>query len=98
MKTKQGIMLQMNVPEFFADPAFVEWLNGRPAPLATWHQGGVPHEFSDTFVLVDPSLNGEGSDLDMPEHIWDQIVEECRRHIIPNRDLHIVVWLTNIEA
>lgn len=100
MKTKQGIMLQMNVPEFFKDLEFIGWLNCKTAPatVATWHQGGVPHEFSDTFVLVDPSLNGEGSDSDMPEHIWNQIVEECRRHIIPNRDLHIVVWLTNIEA
>lgn len=91
--------LVINAPEFFQDPEFVEWLNTQGTPKFTWHEGGEPTDCSDTVVLVDPSLNGEGSDSDMPEHIWDQIIAECKRNFRPNSTEdgdHIMVWLKNL--
>jgi hypothetical protein len=90
--------LVINVPEFFKDPEFVAWLNGGTTKF-TWHQGGEPGDWSDVVVLVDPSLNGEGTDSDMPEQFWDQIVGECRKHFGPARDAkHIMVRLENLET
>lgn len=90
--------LAINAPDIFRDPAFVEWLNNG-TPKLTCHQGGEPDEWSDIVVFVDPTLNGEGSDSDMPEHIWDLIVEECRKHFKTSMHgmPHIMVKLTNIE-
>jgi len=89
--------LRIEAANFFQDPAFVVWLNVQQPPKFSWHQGGAPTSGSDVVVLVDPSLSGEGSDSDMPEHIWDSIVEECRRHFLPNSSngVHIMVWLVN---
>lgn len=89
--------LVINVAPFYRDPAFVDWLNSDHRK-ATWHEGGTPTEWSDVIVLVDPSLNGEGADADMPEHIWDQIVNACRTHFKPGSGYHIMVWLRNLEA
>lgn len=88
----------INAPEFFRDSAFQQWLNN-PSPKFTWHHNGDPDEWSDVVVLVDPSLSGEGSDSDMPEHIWCRIVEECRLHLgsgLGGSD-HYMVRLTNLE-
>lgn len=95
---KTGHTIQINAPHFFKDKAFLTWLNDGNVK-ATWHEPGrEAREWSDTFVLVDPSLNGEGSDSDMPEHIWNEIVSVCQQHCVPMRDsIHIVVWLTNLE-
>lgn len=89
--------LVLNAAPFYQDEAFVTWLN-HDNRKATWHPGGTPTEWSDVFVLVDPSLNGEGSDSDMPEPIWDQIVNACWDHFHPGNGWHIVVWLRNQEA
>lgn len=51
--------------------------------------------YCDCFVGVDPGLNGEGTDSDMPEQYWDVIVKNVRdlyRGL--NDGIHIVVWLT----
>lgn len=88
--------LVLDVPEFFADPEFVKWLNNSE-PKFTWHQGGEPGDYSDVVVAVDPTLTGEGSDSDtMPEHIWDQIIEVCRKEFSPGPGDHILVWLKNL--
>ncbi|GHE74919.1 hypothetical protein GCM10019059_38000 [Camelimonas fluminis] len=71
----RGIVV--NAPDVFADPAFQKWLNNG-APKFSWHRAGPVSEWSDVVVLVDPSLNGEGSDSDMPADIWDRIIAECR--------------------
>lgn len=93
-----GQSLLINAPEFFRDSAFQQWLNN-PSPKFTWHRNGDPNEWSDVVVLVDPSLNGEGSDSDMPEHIWRHIVEECRLHLGPafGGSDHYMVRLTNLD-
>lgn len=92
--------LVMDAPEFFKDEAFVAWLNNPKALKFTYHQGGQPSKWSDVVVLVDPSLTGEGSDSgEMPDHIWDQIVAECkkRKHALPlATGNHILVWLKNV--
>ncbi len=91
-----GPGLTINCPEVFKDPMFIEWLNNE-SPKMTWHQGGNPSEWSDVVVMVDPTLNGEGTDSDMPEHVWSAIVSACKTHlgIHPTPSAHIHVRLTN---
>lgn len=95
MEAKIAASLHLNAPEFFLDPQFVVWLNNG-APKFTWHRSGAPDEYSDVVVLVDPSMSGEGSDSDMPEHIWSQIVDACRLHLRPGAGDHIMVRITNL--
>lgn len=99
MTITAGLRLTINAPEFFRDPAFVAWLNDGASKF-TIHRGGEPGEWSDVIVLVDPSLSGEGSDSDMPAHIWEAIVDTCRAHAPSFPGLlvtHIAVHLTNLE-
>lgn len=99
MEVFTGLSLRMNAPEIFSDDAFVEWLNNTNRKF-TWHKGGAPDEWSDVVVLVDPGLTGEGSDSDMPEHIWNQIVDTCRNKFgsrVGRPVEHITVRLTNVE-
>jgi len=89
--------LVINAPEFFHDKDFVQWLNS-DEPIMTWHRGKQsPSEWSDTVVLVDPHLNGEGADSSMPPHIWRQIVEACRKAGLGGQREHIPVRLTNLS-
>lgn len=90
--------LVINAPEWFADPDFQSWLNAPNNVVFTWHtKGDEPGDFSDTVLLIDPSLNGEGPESDMPEHIWNQIMEICRERFSANQvPTHIFVRLTNL--
>lgn len=98
MNIERGVSLHISAPEFFKDPEFVKWLNNGDRKF-TWHDTGEPDDWSDVVVGVDASLNGEGTDSDMPEHIWEQIVKACRDHYtdraITNR-VHILVWLSPV--
>lgn len=89
--------LVINAPDIFADPGFQIWLLG-DRPKFTWHRDGPVNEWSDVVVLVDPTLNGEGSDSDMPLHIWVRIVSACIDHFGPvgTGRHHIMVRLTNL--
>lgn len=95
MEINRCSALVINAPEFFKDPDFQLWLNSGE-PKLTWHQGGAPTEWSDTVVMVDAGLTGEGPDSDMPEHIWQQIVEACRNEFPAEPAHHIMVRLTNV--
>ncbi|KVP39979.1 hypothetical protein [Burkholderia ubonensis] len=96
MKIETCSALVINAPEFFQDPEFQSWLNNDEKKF-TWHEGGTPGDWSDVVVMVDPGLGGEGSDSDMPEHIWDKIVAICRSKLAPARNApHIIVRLTNL--
>jgi len=100
MKIENSKSLVINAPEFFQDPAFVAWLNN-DEPKFTWHtKGEEPSEWSDVVVTVCPSLSGEGSDADMPEHIWNEIVEACKVQFggLPRGGNHIMVRLTNMTS
>ncbi len=95
-ETHLGHSLRINAPALFKRKDFRAWLNNG-APKFTWHPGlGTPTEFSDVIVLVDPGLNGEGSDSDMPKVAWDLVMRECQKHFEPSRGEHITVRLTNI--
>lgn len=90
--------LVINAPEFFEDPEFMAWLNNRDRKF-TWHIRGnsIADEYSDVVVCVDPSLNGEGSDSDMPEHIWNRIVTACRETLgSASGEDHYMVRITNL--
>lgn len=95
-KVTSGTLLQINAPHFFKDEAFVAWLNNGESKF-TWHKGGKPGDWSDVMVMVDRSLNGDGPDSDMPEHIWDQILKVCRDNLMPGRGIQIAVWIQNLE-
>lgn len=98
MEAFTGLSLRINAPEIFADEAFVNWLNNTNRKF-TWHQGGTPDEWADVIVLVDPGLSGEGSDSDMPAHIWGQIIDSCRENFgryVGHQKEHITVRLTNL--
>ncbi|MYM92601.1 hypothetical protein [Duganella vulcania] len=100
MNVQRTNALVFNVPAFFADPAFMAWLNN-DLPKFTWHPkgDGVAGDYSDVVVSVDASLAGEGADSDMPEHIWRQIVDACREHIGPSANsAPYMVRLTNLEG
>ncbi len=92
--------LQLNAPHFFEDPAFIDWLNNPKTVVWSWHQkGSVPGEWSDVCVGVDPGLSGEGTDSDMPEPMWDEILTVVKRHFYPGQcDHHILVWITNVRG
>lgn len=99
MNSSLGDCLRIEASEFFQDAGFIEWLNNGH-PKMTWHTAGSPTEFSDVVVLVDPSLNGEGSDSDMPQTIWNKIIDECRLHVatcLSGARNHIAVWLVNSD-
>jgi hypothetical protein len=92
--------LVINAPAFFTNPEFLAWLNNGETKF-TWHIKGnaVADEYSDVVVCVDPSLSGEGTDSDMPEYIWNQIVEACRQHIgTRTGEHHYMVRITNLAS
>ncbi len=93
-----GRSLLINAPEYFRDPAFMDWL-GNAQPKFTWHRGGEPDEWSDVIVMVDPSLSGEGSDSDIPAPIWERILDACRTHLGSDQGSapHYMVRLTNLR-
>ena len=94
-----GRSLLINAPDIFRDPAFRQWL-GTAQPKFTWHRGGEPDEWSDVIILVDPGLSGEGSDSDMPAHIWRRIVDACRAHLGSDHGCapHYMARLTNLDC
>ncbi|AJF08322.1 hypothetical protein GSUB_17435 (plasmid) [Geoalkalibacter subterraneus] len=89
--------MRISAPHWFSDPAFAKYLEENSGEgLASWHRAAEPEpgEFSDVFVAVDPASDGEGSDSDMPEHIWEQIVEAVRSNPqFGQHDSHVVVWI-----
>lgn len=89
--------LVLNVPAWFREEGFVEWLNDPNNNVMTWHQAPRrPNEWSDVVVLVDPQINGEGSNSDMPAKYWDQIVGSCRDAGLVMEEAHIPVRLVNV--
>lgn len=102
-----GLYVTINAPEFFDDPRFIEYIEGSGAPVATWHKSGnAADEYSDVCVFVEPCMNGDGSNSDMPADIWNTIIEALRRRYGPegdgvpgrNRDAAICVRITNLDT
>lgn len=91
--------LMLNVPEWFADPEFLEWLNNDQTRVFTWHEkGSAPTDFSDVIVTLEPNCSGEGSSSDMPERFWNSIVATCKQTLGENGfNYHYFVRLTNLQ-
>lgn len=95
-RTVPGLVL--NVPEWFTNPEFLAWLNAEETTVMTWHRrGAAANEWSDTLVFVDPSLNGEGTNSDMPEVFWNEIIAACRQSYHAGLNDHTAVRLTNLQ-
>ena len=92
--------LTLNVPDWFEDPQFSEWLNSESVLLFSWHtKGAAPTEYSDTVVTLEPSCSGEGSASDMPERFWNAIVAICEAQLGKNNSsFHYFVRLTNLAS
>lgn len=87
---------RINWPELKKHEAFVKWFNESTVALsgcATWHRphhdGGLntPRklgEYSDLFTWVERC---EGSESDMPEDVWKQLIEAV------GEDFVGVVWI-----
>lgn len=84
-------VVKINAPEFYRDQEFLDYLNNAKAngEIATWHKGLEPNDYSDVFVTCS---QGEGSNSDMPEHIWDRIVEVCKPYN------ECLVWIQNLPV
>ena len=79
----------------FRQPRLSAWLNNSDRKI-NWHRSGVPDEWSNIVVMVDPSLTGARSDSHMPESIGHQILSTCQLHIAPRGSVpHVMVRLTN---
>lgn len=99
-----GLSVTLNAPEFFARNDFIQYLESNRT--FTWHQAGEEAgEYSDVIVLLQPSLNGDGTDSQMPEDIWRSILAVLRRTYGNEgeklddlySDAPIVVRLTNMD-
>ena len=99
VESRKALALVLNAPEFFENKEFLKWLNSEKLKF-TWHASNSPAgDYSDVVVSVDPSLNGEGSDSDMPTEIWGLIIAQCKKQIGVNRSgEHILVRITNIKG
>lgn len=86
------------MPDAFQDPAFQAWLNDvRRTKCALHVPGQELDEQTEVIVFVDSSLCGEGRDDDMPQPIWEEILQVCREQYIPSQGPSIMVRLTNLE-
>ncbi len=98
IKSTKTPALILNALDWFKQKDFINWINDESNPLMTWHKRGEsPTEWSDLIVLIDPSLNGEGSDSDtMPIEYWSSIIKICRAKFKPTSGHHIIVRITNL--
>lgn len=88
--------LKLNVPHWFRRGDFMEWLNTRRRsendPVATWHRGGKPNEYSDVFFTFD---HDEGSEFNLlPEEYWEEIMRIAKERQVE----WAVIWLTNLQS
>ena len=94
--THQGSFLRINMPDMFADSAFMDYLNDSDNNIATWHLKSDPnaHEYSDCFVTYDA---GEGSHTNMPEKWWNLICEIVEKEM-GRPDIYVLLHLTNLDV
>lgn len=79
--------ITMDVPEFFEDEGFLNWLNNDEIKFAQHVKGDKPDEWSEVIVTVDPGLEGDGgeaSNANFPEWCWEVIAHEARRRMTPD--------------
>jgi hypothetical protein len=75
-------------------------------PIATWHRPGETelNEYSDIFMTVQflgsdvDGVSGDGSESDMPKHIWDKLLRGVWEVLgKPRWHVEALVWLSNLE-
>ncbi|HEP8970252.1 TPA: hypothetical protein VDU83_002590 [Pseudomonas aeruginosa] len=97
-QARRIVGVKLSVPELFADPDFVDYVN--TSNVMSWHdkKGPIgPDDWADVVVFVDPSLSGEGTDIDLP--YWECIVDKLRTAVggyDPQMREHYVVVLSNV--
>lgn len=63
----------INVPAWFAEPVFRQWLDAPTQRCFTYHRADDPFgEYSDVIIMLDGQ---EGDCSDMPEWYWRQVVQ-----------------------
>lgn len=96
MIPQTGALLRLNRPDLFAHDDFQRWLRAgyhqhSRTPIATWHRGGEPNEYSDVFLVYDHELC---------EDISDDVNAELERlwrvHFSTPHDYGII-WISNLE-
>src|SRR5262249_27008441 len=96
--------LRINRPDWFANPAFRNWLEHCPR-LATWHvRGKAVDQLSDVFLVYSDEecaevyLDEPPEDLPdfplFPRQVWDDLLAICRREGFESG----VLWLCNNAA
>ncbi len=105
-------LVHINAPEIYAGPEFKEWFFNRPigcdyaqyAPaIATWHhpQNTEFNEKSDFFATVDGvadgnQADGDGSESDMPQHIWKKLVTAAWKALGRPNHFECLLWVSNL--
>lgn len=99
MRTEHSHAITLYVDWFNQEqhPDFVAWADkGLTSGLASWCPSGQSHAsvgYPDIFITLEPCLNGEGSDSDMPEAYWKQIVDTLREMTLSPKKQAIIVRL-----
>lgn len=91
---------------FFNRPQTVIAGVAYPAPvIATWHRMSEPEfgEYSDFFMLIDflggENPVGDGSESDMPSHIWQRILRAVWVALNkPSYHVEAMVWISNLAG
>lgn len=89
-----GTVLRLNMPELFAREDFQQWLSRgwnpkSRSPLATWHRGGKPHEYSDVFIPYDHEFTE-----DISEEVDEILTELWARYA--GGAQYGVLWISNL--
>lgn len=79
----------------------------QPPTMATWHRPGEKEfgEYSDFFMTVeflggegDDDFGGDGSESDMPEHIWNKLLRAAWEALgKPSYYIEAFVWVSNLD-
>ena len=90
--TSRYSCLQINAPEWYRREDFMRYLRGEDGqrPVATWHCGPTPDEYSDLFLWFNEDDEPEGDDL--PVEVADELYRLCREAGFPCG----VVWISNL--
>jgi hypothetical protein len=92
---------------FFKRPPIQAGTTSWPAPpVATWHGDLADdkfHENSDMFIIADlvgddDGADGDGSESDMPEHIWTKLLTAAWTALKKPPHAEVLLWVSNIEG
>jgi hypothetical protein len=89
-------VIQLNVPEWYKENEFLEWLNSKDSQWTCHKNDSEVSEWTEVFVTVDPGLSGDGSEEGvMPDQYWNKIISICEESFSISNGFHIIVRLMN---